>query len=324
MGNGLVNSPLDSKSRSSDPAVPFAFIRVESHPHASQTTIPLTSPIVRGLKWGAVATALGSVFAVYALVLWIHHGSSLNYYQTQNRSLKRELSAGLANLAEIRDKVQAIRNNELALREQYGLLDAELKADYAVGGRKSLRNLFIELTDPLQQTFIDLERTQDWLEFTSERTKAGFVNLRDYIGFQKALWNHQPTIAPADGRITSGFGMRMHPLYGIILPHQGIDIGGEKWNPIYASADGTVVGSGHSESFGRYVTLDHGNGYRTRYGHLLQTAVEKGKLVRRYELIGYMGSSGISTGPHLHYEVHRDNQPRDPEQFILPTGVLVD
>ena len=82
--------------------------------------------------------------------------------------------------------------------------------------------------------------------------------------------------------------------------------------------------SGPNSTFGNLVVMDHGNGYTTKFGHLTKIMVEKGQLVKRYGLIGYMGDTGRATGIHLHYEVHRDGTPQNPEKYILPSGILVD
>ncbi len=106
--------------------------------------------------------------------------------------------------------------------------------------------------------------------------------------------------------------------------HEGLDIANSQWTPIYASANGVVKSSGNSGNFGKLVVVEHGNGYTTKYAHMSKVMVEKGRIVKRYDLLGYMGSTGSSTGTHLHYEVHRDGVSQNPSKFILPSGILVD
>ena len=117
---------------------------------------------------------------------------------------------------------------------------------------------------------------------------------------------------PVAGRITSGFGMRYHPILHFARFHRGIDFGAGYGAPIAAAADGQVMGAGWSGGYGRQVRLAHGGGIVTTYSHMSRTVVEPGSFVRQGQLIGYVGSSGLSTGPHLHYEVYRNGTPVNP------------
>lgn len=114
------------------------------------------------------------------------------------------------------------------------------------------------------------------------------------------------------GHITSGFGMRRHPILGYSRLHAGIDFGAAYGSPIYAVSDGRVSFSGWHGGHGNYVRLEHGGGFGTGYGHMSRIAVASGSTVRAGQVIGYVGSTGLSTGPHLHYELYRNGVPVDP------------
>jgi murein DD-endopeptidase MepM/ murein hydrolase activator NlpD len=117
---------------------------------------------------------------------------------------------------------------------------------------------------------------------------------------------------PVDGRITSGFGARRHPVLGYRRMHAGIDFGAPHGAPIYAVADGTVQLAGYNGGYGRFVRLQHDGGLGSGYGHMSWIAVSAGQRVRRGQVIGYVGSTGLSTGPHLHYELYRGGRPVNP------------
>lgn len=117
---------------------------------------------------------------------------------------------------------------------------------------------------------------------------------------------------PVAGRITSGFGMRYHPILHFARFHRGIDFGASYGSPIVAAADGQVAAAGWAGGYGRQVRLAHGGGIMTTYSHMSRLVVEPGSLVHQGQLIGYVGSSGLSTGPHLHYEVYRNGTPVNP------------
>jgi murein DD-endopeptidase MepM/ murein hydrolase activator NlpD len=117
---------------------------------------------------------------------------------------------------------------------------------------------------------------------------------------------------PVSGRITSYFGYRRHPILRFMRLHAGVDFGASWGSPILAAADGQVVGAGWAGGYGRQVRLAHGAGLTSSYSHMSEIAAEPGTIVRRGQVIGYVGSSGLSTGPHLHFEVKRGGVPVNP------------
>lgn len=121
------------------------------------------------------------------------------------------------------------------------------------------------------------------------------------------------------GTISSPYGGRTGPIGGGYDWHPGVDIAVEFGEPVYASAMGTVEVAGWNGGYGRYVRIDHGNGYETAYGHMSGIAVAPGQSVRKGEIIGFVGSSGYSTGPHVHFEVFVDGQNVDP-MYMLKIG----
>ncbi len=124
---------------------------------------------------------------------------------------------------------------------------------------------------------------------------------------------------PVHGPITYGFGQRIHPIYGQRLPHEGIDIAAPEGTPVLAAAKGSVARAGPAGAYGMLVELDHGAGFRTLYAHCSRILVRRGDLVRSGQKVAEVGSTGVSTGPHLHFEVVLDGRPRDPLAY-LPGG----
>ncbi|GAC1612781.1 MAG: hypothetical protein NVS3B27_07540 [Novosphingobium sp.] len=118
--------------------------------------------------------------------------------------------------------------------------------------------------------------------------------------------------APVAGHVTSGFGLRRHPILGYVRMHAGIDFAAASGSPIYAVSDGQVSYAGWHGGHGNYVRLEHGGGVATGYGHMSRIAVSPGSRIARGQVIGYVGSTGLSTGPHLHYELLRDGHPVNP------------
>jgi murein DD-endopeptidase MepM/ murein hydrolase activator NlpD len=130
-----------------------------------------------------------------------------------------------------------------------------------------------------------------------------------------------PAIQPVSNkdlsRVASGFGMRIHPIYGIPKMHNGLDFTAPQGTPIYATGDGRVTAAGPGTGTGNHVIINHGYGYETEYMHMVRVKVRDGQSVKRGEVIGWVGSTGASTGPHCHYEVHINGRPVDPVYFFF-------
>jgi murein DD-endopeptidase MepM/ murein hydrolase activator NlpD len=129
---------------------------------------------------------------------------------------------------------------------------------------------------------------------------------------------------PVDGHITSYFGYRYHPILHFTRFHAGLDIGAGWGSPIVAAGDGRVVAAGWAGGYGREVQIAHGGGLVSLYGHMSQIVAEPGSFVRQGQVIGYVGSSGLSTGPHVHFEVRLGGQPVNPLGVRFTSAAVVD
>ncbi|MBK8785736.1 MAG: M23 family metallopeptidase [Chitinophagaceae bacterium] len=157
--------------------------------------------------------------------------------------------------------------------------------------------------------------------------KRVVYQFQSYDAIEKLIKNQEaklasiPAIQPVSNkqlnRIASGFGMRIHPIYGIAKMHPGLDFTAPQGTPIYATGDGIVTAAGSGTGTGNYVLINHGYGYETKYLHMVRIKATAGKPVKRGEVIGWVGSTGASTGPHCHYEVHINGSPVDPVYFFF-------
>ncbi len=151
--------------------------------------------------------------------------------------------------------------------------------------------------------------------------KASYKELTVLIKGKEQLLAATPAIQPVSNqdlnRIASGFGYRIDPIYKTPKMHAGLDFAAPQGIPIYATADGRIATAGHSDGgYGNHVIINHGYGYQTLYGHMVRIKARTGQKVKRGEIIGYVGSTGKSTGPHLHYEVHKNGRKLDPVYFF--------
>lgn len=186
-------------------------------------------------------------------------------------------------------------DNQPSLNEQKGeLANEDADKDYA--------SLVVRIDKAVRETQLKEQSVIDLWESLSER---------------QSLLNSTPNMKPARGWLTSRFGYRISPFTGKTALHAGIDIAAAPGSPVYAPADGVVVYASYDEFYGKLITVDYGYGVSTRFGHLSQIYVQVGQRVTKWDVIGAVGNTGRSTGPHLHYEVRINGTPVDPLNFIL-------
>jgi murein DD-endopeptidase MepM/ murein hydrolase activator NlpD len=151
--------------------------------------------------------------------------------------------------------------------------------------------------------------------------KESYKEIDGLINNKEMLLSHTPAIQPVSNkelsRIASGFGHRIDPVYKTVKMHAGLDFAAPQGTPIYATADGTVkIAGNQGNGYGNHVVINHGYGYQTLYGHMVRVKSRPGQVVKRGEVIGWVGSTGKSTGPHCHYEVHKNDRRIDPVYFF--------
>lgn len=152
---------------------------------------------------------------------------------------------------------------------------------------------------------------------TTQLREQGVLDLWEILSERQSLLNSTPSIRPTKGWLTSKFGYRISPINGKPAMHFGLDLAATSGSPVYAPADGVVTYASFDESYGKLITIDHGYGVMTRFGHNSQLYVQVGQKVSRWDVIAAVGSTGRSTGPHLHYEVRINNIPVDPINYLL-------
>ena len=172
--------------------------------------------------------------------------------------------------------------------------------------------------EELRSVMLNYQSAIARLEREIKLENESFIKLISTMERKEDSLRFLPEIKPVtNGRITDGFGKRRHPLFKRIIPHHGIDLSANRGTPILAPADGYVTFTGRNGGFGLFISIDHKYGFKTHYGHLQKIYVRRGQFISRGEKIGEVGNSGISTAPHLHYEVHYRNKPLDPANFYF-------
>jgi len=202
-----------------------------------------------------------------------------------------------------------------------GSIASEVSALY---GLKTQPTLVTASTEQIQASEVTSSLDQLHALRTSALTGATMVGLT--IGLTRnattADWikaNSAPNLWPVEGQVTGSFGERIDPFNGEGAFHSGVDISSAYGHPVVAPADGVVTFSDNMGGYGKAIIIDHSNGISTRYGHLSGFAVTAGQAVHRGDVIGYVGASGRSTGPHLHYEVRINDTPVNPYKYLRMT-----
>ena len=165
-----------------------------------------------------------------------------------------------------------------------------------------------------------LRRLDTHIELASSQTRVQENSLQDLLNYfseQRSQLASTPSVWPVRGWVTSSFGSREDPFTGETRVHEGLDIAASLGTPVKAPADGVVTYVGAKGGYGKVLSIDHGYGIVTQYGHLSEQRVEEGQRVSRGDVIATVGNTGRSTGPHVHYEVLVDGLPVNPHQYIL-------
>lgn len=256
-----------------------------------------------------------SVVLLFVLLLGTLAGIGFCLKSLMLQDQLTEFAAENAQLAEL----QALRLSNEWLKNRVVVLQEEKAAllDSAVADLKEKSRIIASI---LNSVGIDIP-----VQVTNENSGGPFstsaIGPRDELILRTERYldtiQNVPLGAPVPGGvITSKFGQRIDPINGKPAYHHGLDIRGRRGSDVKATAGGTVKTQNYDKSNGRYVIIDHGNGFKTKYGHLKKILVQRGDTVARGQVIGLVGSSGRSTGPHVHYEIRYDNKVVNPIRFV--------
>ncbi|MBN1164539.1 MAG: M23 family metallopeptidase [Candidatus Krumholzibacteriota bacterium] len=249
---------------------------------------------------------------------------ALTELERENENLTDRIKAFQVEIDDLRQKMSV--NFELQNRARLMANLDPISEDVwqvGVGGPEPvLMERELSATDLL---FSDFEGDLDRIVRQSALQKKSYAEIIDILERENDIRNSTPSIRPLKGGfISSRFGRRMDPFTGRIARHNGVDYFARIGTPVMSTADGMVTLAKKNGNMGMTIEINHGNGFKTKYGHLLKILVKRGQRIKRGEIIGLVGNSGRSTGPHLHYEVVFRKTPRNPLNYIIPEGVYYD
>jgi len=301
----------------------FLIVRGEDGPVRQYT---LSARMRRAFTAGVIGALIAIVVSAGLVGTGVFTLVQTHNLQARNRVLEDELSRFQERIADLEYTLDEVAANDAHFRNLAGLeiIDPEV-LQAGVGGpglgmpeASPLWETDSVTTKSIFATSYDLSALERRARLLSESLDEA----TDSVLAHRDLFESTPSILPTNGWLSSSFSQsRMHPVHNRPLPHEGVDISAPTGTPILAAAKGRVVRSGWIVGYGLTVEVDHGFGFTTLYGHASKLVAQVGQEVTRGDVIAQVGSTGITTAPHLHYEVKVDGVAQDPSRFILPDYV---
>ncbi|MFM7838299.1 MAG: peptidoglycan DD-metalloendopeptidase family protein, partial [Chitinophagaceae bacterium] len=279
---------------------------------------PLRVKLLRVL--GFLSAALVTAFILVSIAYRFFPSANERLLMLQNDALSQQLEALETQADKLQYQLEELEKRD---NEVYRTIFEANPVPDSLRVKEMEREREIQLVGNMSKGELETAVTQKINRLTLRMAfqEKSYVEITSFIKNKALLLAATPAIQPVSNidlkRIASGFGYRIDPVYKTIKYHSGLDFTAPQGTPVYATANGTVHIAGNlGNGFGNHVVINHGYGYETLYGHLFQVKVQPGVRVKRGEIIGWVGNTGKSTGPHCHYEVHKNGQPVDPVYFF--------
>ena len=279
---------------------------------------PLRVKLLR--VFGFIASAIVTAFIIVAIAYKYVQSPGEKLLQKQLDEMEDKYKDIYAALGELQQRTAAVENRDNQIYRP--LFEASPIPD-SIREKKLSQEKEVVLVSSMSNN----ELVQSVTDITNKLSarlayqNQSFDEIQKMVANKEQLLRATPAIQPVSNkdleRVASGFGVRIDPIYKSPRFHKGLDFTAPQGTPIYATADGVVIEAGFSTGgYGNNVVINHGFGYQTLYGHMHRVKARVGQKVKRGETIGWIGSTGKSTGPHCHYEVHKNGNPVDPVYFF--------
>lgn len=285
-------------------------VTISARPAVAVACAMVTLPVLIGI--GAAWKAKSDVSGLYS------NQQALEQENASYRSATQELSGQIESIQSAISDLGAQAALDPNVARTMDKLPALVKAR-AMGGSTVPLGATAKQESTYSRTLSALSNPEDTfglLRTLLEGLESRLQLVRTNVEKRNALAAATPAIWPAQGWLTSTMGPRTDPLTGDVEYHDGLDIAGDKGQPVYATAAGVVTQAGYSGGYGNLIVIDHGFGLETRYGHLQSFQIQAGAIVKRGEMIGRLGATGRTTGAHLHYEVMANGRLLNPLQLL--------
>jgi murein DD-endopeptidase MepM/ murein hydrolase activator NlpD len=284
----------------------FYTIFILPHAHARFRKLHVSRNFVLAISGLAVTVAVAASWAPHLFFRSRALADHAAAIEAENQKLREDKTRYEVSLAQMGEHLAAIEAVAGKLALAVGLKD--LPSEHPAGGA-SLPSSLGGRAEIFPEESAAVGKRMENLD-------ASFDRLEQAWGDRLKVLASTPSLAPVSGFFSDGYGWRRDPIDGSREFHKGVDIVAPTGTPVRAAADGLVTAAGRMSGYGSMVHLAHGYGMGTRYGHLSRIVVTPGQRVKRGDIVGYVGSTGRSTGPHLHYEVFRAGGQVDPRKYI--------
>ncbi|MES2371677.1 MAG: M23 family metallopeptidase [Bacteroidota bacterium] len=279
---------------------------------------PLRVRLLQFIGFLAASIVTGAI--IFAITFRYIDSPKEKYLRQQNEDMSNNYSVFMERLKQLELQMAEIENRDNNVyRSIFGALPVP---DSARVKAMELKNE-VKLVQSMGETELvtSISSQLNNLSLVMAYQSKSFDDISNMVKNKEKLLASIPAIQPVSNknldRISSGFGYRIDPVLKIMKRHEGLDFTAPMGTPIYATAEGRVKDAGFSTGgFGNHVVISHGNGYETTYGHMERVKARVGETVKRGQVIGYVGTSGKSTGPHCHYEVHLNGRALDPIYYF--------
>jgi murein DD-endopeptidase MepM/ murein hydrolase activator NlpD len=297
----------------------YTFMFLPTGPHARIRTLNISKSVIKSVFLSLAGVILLSVFLVYK---YNDVKDELRELQSMSEELmqqKVQVQNYALNLIDYKRQMYLIRDLDTKLRQVLSLGPRDkAKQLLGIGGPDELgiQNLAIIGEKKQDEALKEMRQELTQLQGVASKQETSLQTLIEYFEDKRSLFASTPADWPVHGWVTSPFGSRISPITGKMQFHEGMDIAAPIGTPVVAPADGVVIKAGFEAGYGDMVELSHGYGLKTVFGHNSRLNVKPGQHVQRGDIIAYVGDTGSSTGPHLHYEVRLNSLPVNPDRYL--------
>ncbi len=288
-------------------------------PNAKVRTFSISKSVIKSVLLSVAGVILLSFYLIYEYNDVKDKVWELQSMREELMQQKAQVQNFALNILDYKRQMFLLRDLDTKLRRAVSLGPRD-KAQQLLGiggpDELGLQNLATIGEKKQDEALKEMHQELTQLKGAASKQEASLQMLIEYFEDKRSLYASTPSVWPVRGWVTSPFGNRTSPFSGILKFHEGMDIAAQTGTPVVAPADGVVIKAGFSTGYGNMVEISHGYGIRTIFGHNTRLNVKAGQRVKRGDVISYVGDTGTSTGPHLHYEVRLNGLPVNPVKYL--------
>ncbi|HSA78875.1 MAG TPA: M23 family metallopeptidase [Nitrospirota bacterium] len=288
-------------------------------PNAKVRTLSISKSVIKSALLSVAVVILLSFYLIYEYNDVKDKVWELQSMREELMQQKAQVQNFALNILDYKRQMFLLRDLDTKLRRAVSLGPRD-KAQQVLGiggpDELGLQNLTSMGEKKQDEALKEMHQELTQLKGAASKQEASLQMLIEYFEDKRSLYASTPSVWPVRGWVTSPFGNRTSPFSGILKFHEGMDIAAQTGTPVVAPADGVVIKAGFSTGYGNMVEISHGYGLKTIFGHNSRLNVKAGQRVKRGDVISYVGDTGSSTGPHLHYEVRSNGLPVNPVKYM--------